>query len=224
MESIGYQIIQRIKSTGEIPSSFERVDCNDNWIRLRSVRVKREDARLMAVWRSQSVHSFFTWIRPSADEVFRWLKEYHSRKDDILFIIESLSGEARGQVALYHIDLENRRSGFGRIIRGEKSAHKCSMYCASRVIVEWAFCELGLREIYLAVFEENHKAVSLYRRLGFRTEKVMPFFRTRLDSGVIQWKQKNKSIQRDDRGLTRNVCYMVAHRKDFNRTQEFSQS
>jgi RimJ/RimL family protein N-acetyltransferase len=144
------------------------------------------DAICIAKWRTLHYQQFSTWIKPTADQVLQWLNSNKSRNDDMILILENEDGVKLGQMSLYHIDAEKKWAEFGRIIRGVADFQKGIMTKASEALLAWAFKELGLLEVYLEVFEMNHRAKRLYEKLGFCTESTV-LVAKRLEHGLVRW-------------------------------------
>lgn len=83
-----------------------------------------------------------------------------------LAIVERASGEYAGEVVLNDLDHDNRSCGFrialrpGFVDRGLGSE-------ATRLIVAYAFDELGLHRIELEVYAFNPRARRVYEKAGF---------------------------------------------------------
>lgn len=71
------------------------------------------------------------------------------------------------------IDPINFKHGIGEygIMMGDKSEWgKGYAFEASKTIIEYCFSQLKLRKVNLGVVEDNHSAVKLYTKLGFKLE------------------------------------------------------
>lgn len=99
-----------------------------------------------------------------------WFEKYLGRDDDFLFIIEEISEFPKpvGQISLYHIDWQERKAEFGRLLVGEPTArHKGIAKKATAILLDFAFQEWGIREIHLEVLRQNEPAMAIYDQLGF---------------------------------------------------------
>jgi len=144
-------------------------------IRLRLLN--KEDLPLTLAWRNQdNIRKWFFYSAPITPQQHEnWFKNYLERDNDFVFIIEEVSEGFRpvGQVAIYNIDWEGLRAEFGRLMIGEPSAAgKGLASAATQAVLELSFEKLGLQEIYLEVYSNNVKAVSLYKSVGFKLLKV----------------------------------------------------
>ena len=89
-----------------------------------------------------------------------------------MFIIEADIGTSRtapvGQVSLYNIDWPPGRAEFGRLMIGEAdSAGRGLARDATKALLDLAFEQFGLREVYLDVIPENTRAINVYKACGF---------------------------------------------------------
>lgn len=163
-----------------------RIEVPDTPSYLRLAHADLFDAICMAKWRTLHYQQFTTWIKPTPEQLLQWLNSNKRRNDDMMLILESKEGVKLGQMSLYHINAENKRAEFGRIIRGVADFQKGIMTKASEALLAWAFNKLGLLEIYLEVFEINHRAKRLHKKLGFCTESTFLVVK-RLEDGLDRW-------------------------------------
>jgi diamine N-acetyltransferase len=99
-----------------------------------------------------------------------WFARYEDRDDDFLFIIEETRDLHKpvGQVGLYRIEAVRGSAEFGRLLIGEADARgKGLAQKATALVLDFAFCSLGLQEVLLEVLPENEPAKAVYRRCGF---------------------------------------------------------
>jgi RimJ/RimL family protein N-acetyltransferase len=163
-----------------------RIDVPGTSAYLRLAHADLFDARCMAKWRTLHYQQFLTWIKPTSEQLLFWLNSNVPRNDDMMLILESEEGIRLGQMSLYHIDAENKQAEFGRVIRGVADFRKEIMIKASEALLAWAFNELRLLEIYLEVFEMNHRAKRFYKKLGFCAENTYQVVK-QFEDGVVRW-------------------------------------
>ena len=84
------------------------------------------------------------------------------------FVVE-WGGKAAGVVELVEIDYVHRRAEF-QIIIGPEFQGKGIALRATELAVEYGFGVLNLYKIVLIVDKENHKALHIYKKLGFVVE------------------------------------------------------
>lgn len=139
---------------------------------LRLRLLEERDLPLTLKWRNQE--NIRKWFKFSAviepEQHSSWFANYIKNDQDVIFIIEETTQLCRpiGQVSLYNIDLSQKRAEFGRLMIGENDARgKGYALKASKMIINIGFSQLGLEEIYLEVFSENHSAIHIYEEIGF---------------------------------------------------------
>lgn len=213
------QLIHRLKKESQSPQSHVKIATLKSVnAYLRPVQTKREDASLMAKWRTETYQSFFTWIQPNEVEILEWLMRYENDDNDIIFFVEAPAGEPIGQMSIYNVDTDKRHAEFGRLIRGEKKGPNGLMTHACAALLQWAFSCLQLNEITLEVFADNQKAIALYRRLGFYVSNIVLFSKTKTTEGIVRWVEvtEKKGTSRD-KCQYRKVRNMVINSGDFHR-------
>lgn len=133
------------------------VDDTDTVLRLRS------DASVLT--------QLFSDAPPTREAHLRWLADVEARSDRQEFVIvERESGRAVGTIGLSQIDRRHHRAEYGVLI-GEPAARGKGLAAeASRLLLRYAFGELGLHRVFLHVLADNEPALRLYERLGFKTE------------------------------------------------------
>jgi diamine N-acetyltransferase len=137
--------------------------------------IQRSDLSDLNRWRNdknlvQFLGSSFRFINYEIDE--KWYDSYLSmRSNNIrLAICESVSNKLIGVVYLLQIDWVNRSGEYGIQI-GESDYQGSGVgYQATLRILEHAFYDLNLNRVHLSVLENNEKAISLYKKIGFVEE------------------------------------------------------
>lgn len=105
----------------------------------------------------------------SYDEQVRWFESYLKKENDVMFsVIHKETQHWIGAVALYNINRELLNAEFGRLLidaaeTGEKGLGLEATLCTCQI----GFSSLGLKKIYLEVFEENLSAIRTYEKAGF---------------------------------------------------------
>jgi len=135
--------------------------------------LEENDIERLRRWRNQdAIRKWFVQSDPISPEQQRsWWEKYRHRADDYVFVIEETAENMGpvGSVALYNIDMENKRAEYGRLMIGEGEAHgKGLAKAATRLLLQFAFDQLGLNEVYLDVFPDNGPAIAVYRDCGFK--------------------------------------------------------
>ncbi len=97
-------------------------------------------------------------------------KYFENPKDgDYVFFIVSLEDDKLiGTIGLHNIDLINRRATFGIFIGDKSGRNKGYGTEATRLILEYGFKYLNLKNINLDVMEFNERAQACYKKCGFK--------------------------------------------------------
>lgn len=93
---------------------------------------------------------------------------FKSETDRVFAIIESESEKAIGLCGLHKIDKTHGLADYGILI-GEKGYHGKGIGTeAGKLIIDYAFNVLNLRNIRLSVFEFNKRGIASYEKIGFK--------------------------------------------------------
>lgn len=149
------------------------------------------DSILMTGWRRRERRAFFTWQDYTLDRTNQWiLNHYANDPFDIIFFIENMYNQPFGMVSLYNIYKKEGECEFGRLLRGNLDGPKGGMTLAVRQLCRFAMDELIIDRIYLEVFEKNKRAISLYRRCGFKKSVNFRVYQVPFEGG-IKWMPVN---------------------------------
>ena len=117
-------------------------------------------------------------LRPVAEgdlpHFVRWLAD----PDNVLWAIDTLDGRLIGTVEL-RITPRARRAEMGIAVQDKSQWNKGYGTEAVRLVLGYAFGELGLNRVELTVDEENARAVRCYRKCGFLREGLQRAYRLR---------------------------------------------
>ena len=105
--------------------------------------------------------------------VAQWIDDTNKATDAFLFAIRPLdSDELIGYLELDGILWTHRVSGVSIAIGEAKQWGKGYGYEVMQLVLRFAFDELNLHRVQLAVFCYNGRAIALYEKLGFQREGV----------------------------------------------------
>jgi diamine N-acetyltransferase len=119
----------------------------------------RDDAR---IW-------FKNPISLSLEQHQAWFRSYQDKDDDFLFIVE-VNGRPVGQVSVYGIQWAAGYAEVGRFLVAPEAAARGYITHACGALLRLSRRILGLRSVFLEVFETNERAIKLYQRNGFAEE------------------------------------------------------
>jgi len=131
-----------------------------------------DDAEMILRWRSdpEILSQLFSERPPTLEEHRRWFAGLGDDRKEYIILAEGT--HPIGTVGLSRIDLQSASAEYG-ILMGERDYWgRGYAAAASRELLRIGFRELGLKRVYLCVFEDNRRAISLYTRLGFRREPL----------------------------------------------------
>ncbi len=130
----------------------------------------------LADWRDRHQQFFPPQFQVTVAGTRKWLKEQVIELSDrILFFIVSISNAPVAHLGLNRFNWLERSCEIDNVIRGRDDLLPLVMTSAVRHLCDWSFAWLGLREIYLRVLSNNHKAISLYERCGFEVIDKITF-------------------------------------------------
>jgi RimJ/RimL family protein N-acetyltransferase len=135
--------------------------------------LEESDLPMTLKWRNQDhIRKWFIHSEVlSINQHQEWFDGYLQRDNDYLFIIEETRDVNKpvGQLSLYNIDWASNCAEYGRLLIGEADARgKGIAQEASFLLLHYAFKELKLKEIELAVSNDNKPAIAVYRACGFQ--------------------------------------------------------
>lgn len=139
-------------------------------IRLRSLTI--DDLPMTLNWRNQdSIRIwFFSSNRINQEQHRSWFDAYQRKATDFVFIIEEKEPSLNpiGQASIYNINKNKKQAEFGRLMIGDPVARgKGYAKESTNLLLKFAKKDLGLKEIFLEVFEKNLPAIACYQACGF---------------------------------------------------------
>jgi diamine N-acetyltransferase len=93
-------------------------------------------------------------------------KDFWESKE-MRLIIESCDGKPVGSLELFDFDPYHSRAGIGIMIFEIEERRKGLATKALQLIMDYAFNELGIYQLYANVAESNQPSIELFRKLGF---------------------------------------------------------
>lgn len=135
-----------------------------------------EDTDLIVSWRNQeAVRRNFIYqelfTRESHEQWIHTMVE--TGKVVQMVICETEGGRPVGSVYLRDIDRQHNKAEYGIFIGGEGARGKGYGTVAARLMIRYAFKELGLHRLFLRVFADNEQAIRSYEKAGFEREAYL---------------------------------------------------
>jgi diamine N-acetyltransferase len=125
----------------------------------------RNDPALMAL-----LGNNFLFIAEAVDEA--WFASYLAQRDRQVRLSIVEEGRYVGNVNLTAIHPINRSAEFSLMIGEASDRGRGIGAAATRYMLQHGFHDRGLNRIYLQVLKENHAAIHLYEKAGFKHEGV----------------------------------------------------
>lgn len=107
------------------------------------------------------------------DEEASHIRQMMASKTERAFAMESEEGKYLGDISLHEIDWNAKKARMSILIASKEERGKGYGESAIRQLLKIAFNELSLHKVWLVVFEENEKAIGLYRKCGFQEEGIL---------------------------------------------------
>ncbi len=138
--------------------------------------LKSKDAPFMLEWMTDpEITRFFRFDASTItlESCLDYIGRAQTDPDTIHFAIVDENDEYLGTISLKDIDREKQQAEYA--ISTRKKAHGSGAALeATRLILQYAFEELGLKRVYLNVLAENGRANAFYRKAGFRFVREEP--------------------------------------------------
>lgn len=137
----------------------------------------------LARWRQSAPEAFPSVAPVTVEGTGRWLeKGVLGQSDRMLFWVVDGDGKPVGHAGFFRFDPESNTIEIDNVVRGERGCARGIMTLAVRTLCTWGLERLGLEALCLRVFDDNPRAIRLYRAVGFRELFRLPL--TRLEEPV----------------------------------------
>jgi len=148
---------------------------------------------LLTKWRKENYDAYPSQFNVTVERTRRWLAKYVLKAENkVLFLLEDLDKRKIGHMGMANYDPDKKRIEMDNIVRGNKeSIHKGIMTNALYDLISWTFLSFPIESVFLRVFKDNSRAISLYERLKFAETKLIPLKR-------IETKDEVKFIEIDE--------------------------
>lgn len=117
-------------------------------------------------WRQKYMRFFLTQFEATETRTAAWLKNVVIKDDTrILFLIRDEAGNEMGNFGVANIAAGSAE--LDNLIRGERGGDSRLIFFSELALMKWVYLQLGVDEIYLHVFSNNHKTIALHQSVGF---------------------------------------------------------
>ncbi|HHW46613.1 MAG TPA: GNAT family N-acetyltransferase [Clostridiales bacterium] len=137
-------------------------------------RFEEKDIPLKVKWiNDEKNNRYLHYDLPLSEEkTFAWFRNIKDRTDRADFTI-TYNDEPVGLIGLLNIDKKNKKAEYYICLGEEKFKGKGIAYTASKLLIDYAFKELGLNKIYLYTEINNYPAQKLFVKIGFEKEGLL---------------------------------------------------
>ncbi len=142
---------------------------------LRTLDVKDASAEYVAWLNDPVVNQYLETRQATLENIGQYIREkLESPMALFLGIFWKEMGRHIGNIKLEPIDWEKKIATMGILIGDKEYWGKGVATEATNLIVDYAFRELGLKEVRLGVIATNTAARRVYEKCGFTVEKIEP--------------------------------------------------
>jgi UDP-4-amino-4,6-dideoxy-N-acetyl-beta-L-altrosamine N-acetyltransferase len=134
--------------------------------------IEREDIPTFVRWLNDPEvrHYLNLYLPLSKAQEEEWFAAHLRDDSSRVFTIETEDGVAIGNIGLHDLDWKNRSALLGIVIAEKEYWGQGYGSDAITALLRFAFGEMNLHRIWLAVFDFNERAIRCYEKCGFRHE------------------------------------------------------
>lgn len=140
--------------------------------------ISKDDIKTINKWRNNKnlidfLGSPFRFVNVETEE--EWFNAYMRNRSNAVRLAICLIGSSEmvGVIYLTNIDWLNKSAEYSIMIGDEANYGKGYALVATQMMITHAFSNLNLYRIWLTVLEDNERAISLYKKVGFKQEGIM---------------------------------------------------
>ncbi|MFH1388100.1 MAG: GNAT family protein [Patescibacteria group bacterium] len=133
---------------------------------------KDTDLELVLRWiNDQEVTQYLSRYLPaSIKEEEEWFDNLSTRKNDLIFAVETLEGALIGSMGLHSINWKDRVANHGVIIGEKEYWSKGYGKDAHMILLDYAFNSLNLRKVCSQVISFNERSLNYHLTCGYKEE------------------------------------------------------
>jgi len=137
---------------------------------------------LLSKWRKKHEMWFTAQFPITNVRTKSWFKTLLIDKPDRLLFMIRVSDKYMGHVGLNRFNFKKRTCEIDNIVRGE-TGYPGLMEAAIKTMMAWGTRSLGVAGFSLLTTSDNSRAIALYTKLGFVTQKKVPLVYKKTSEG-----------------------------------------
>lgn len=149
--------------------------------------------KLLAKWRKKHEQWFPSQFKVTLSETKKWLRDKVINAPDRLLFIINIDDEYIGHIGLFRFNFNDTACEIDNIVRGVNK-YPGIMQNAISHLLQWGKKELLLKNYTLKTSSDNHKALKLYKKLGFISYKEVPLIQVS-KKGCKKWMPAPKNYK-----------------------------
>jgi len=151
----------------------KKFEINGNRIYLRVLEVKDATQEYCDWLNDPEVNKYLETKGATIEGLKEYINEKNKSSNCLFFgIFYRENDEHIGNLKLEPIDFDSKRATFGILIGDKKYWGMGIGVEVTKLIVDWAFDILNLKEVNLGVIAENKAAVKIYEKVGFHIDNI----------------------------------------------------
>tara|TARA_R110001606_G_scaffold215132_1_gene363006 strand:+ start:498 stop:1112 length:615 start_codon:yes stop_codon:yes gene_type:complete len=151
---------------------------------------------LLSEWRKASEHAFLKVFEVTNSGTQRWLKHgVIENKERLMFWVVDGKGTKVGHIGVSSFNYDECSCEVDNVIKSSDCNEKGLFTLVTESLIDWLNNNLNPKKIKLRVFSENIKAISLYKRVGFKPVDIITFKKVN-GSDYVEWVESNVDIDR----------------------------
>lgn len=135
-----------------------------------------EDTDLIISWRNQELvrRNFIYQELFTRESHENWIRTMVETGRVVQMVICETAGDKPvGSVYLRDIDRRHKKAEYGIFIGEEQARGRGYGTMAARLMIRYAFDEMGLHRLFLRAFADNAQAIRSYEKAGFEREACL---------------------------------------------------
>jgi perosamine synthetase len=133
---------------------------------------------LLTTWRNRHRQAYPSRFNATLESTRKWLCwNVLGTEDRMLFVVVNRHGRMVGHLGFANAFNSDCALEMDNIVRGVDRCDAGIMSKAMKALISWAHENLGPRECYLRVLDDNTRAIRFYERLGFVEAQRLPLRR-----------------------------------------------